>query len=278
MTPTLVAEHPMAGTTARLAELLPTWPVRLGTPDGPGWHRYPDLLTDIAVGGLLDALDDRLGGGRALAAQTLVGRVAGPLSTVLAAAVFTERRLPAVEPDGLVLRGLDGGDEPAGLALAGTAMSVLPGDPAAGHPDVSVLPDLAALQLALTTGLHHLFEPLVDTVSRCGRRGRRALWQAVADRIAIGHLLAGKHGGEEDRARRETDATLAGGPRPLTLTVDWLDLEHLGTRALFKRKSVCCLYYKSVEYRDEYCTTCPLLPREESVHRLQMHLAAQAAG
>lgn len=33
---TTVSEHPLAGTLARLADPLPYWPARVGTPDGPG--------------------------------------------------------------------------------------------------------------------------------------------------------------------------------------------------------------------------------------------------
>lgn len=271
-----VAEHPVAGTLTRLAEPLPSWPVHLGPPEEAGWRRYPGLLADAALGTLLDDLDRHLHGGRALAAQTLVGRVAGPVSTVLAAAVFTERRLPVVGPGGLALGRLVAEHEllPPAVALTDATMLVLPDDAAAGHPDVTVVPDLTALQLELTTGLHRLFEPLVAAVSRVGRRGRRALWQSIADRVVVGYLLAGKHAAEVDRARHEADRTLALAAKPMNLTVDWLELEHHGRPELFTRKSVCCLYYKSVEYRDQYCSTCPLLPREESIHRLRIHLDA----
>jgi hypothetical protein len=151
-------------------------------------------------------------------------------------------------------------------------MLVLPGDPAVGHPDVVVVPHPRVLEAELTAGLHRLFAPLVETVSRLGRRGRHALWQAVGDRVAVGFLLAGKHLGEPARARAEADRTLARAAKPLNLTVDWLEIEHRGRPELFKRKSVCCLYYKSAEYRDEYCTTCPLLPRDESLGRLRAYL------
>ncbi|WP_214364336.1 (2Fe-2S)-binding protein [Pseudonocardia sp. H11422] len=270
-------EHPLAGTLARLAGPLPQWPVRLGPPDGPGWRPYPELLAEGAVESLLAEVDAALRGGPALASQTLVGRVAGPVVGILAAALFAERRLPVLEPEQIAFRFSPAGPAaPPAMALDDVRMLVLPGDPAADHPGVTVTPGVDHLQGALITQAHRLFAPFVEVVSRIGRRGRRALWQGLADRIAIGFLQAGKHAGVVDQARAEADATLAGATvRSLRLTIDWLEVEHAGRTELFKRKSVCCLNYRSVAHLDEYCATCPLVPRERSAERLHALLATR---
>jgi hypothetical protein len=271
--------HPLAATLARIAPALPRWPARLGPPDGPGWTRYDELLDETVLRARLADAEVGLGGGSALATQTTVGRIAGPPVMLMAAAVFTDRRLPVLDAEQIALRWTsgEGADRADAVAFDRPGLLVLPGDPAVAAPGVSVVPDVAALQAALTAQVYRLFEPLVDAASVLGRRGRRALWQAVADRVAVGFLLTGKHVGQAARARAETDQTLAAAPRQLRLAVDWLPVEHGGTVELFKRKSVCCLYYKALGYRDVYCSTCPLIPREESVSRLQARLADRDA-
>lgn len=264
------ATHPLVGSIAWAAGPLPYWPAQLGLPRGPGWHSYPSLLSVDAVGALLTDVDNTLRGGTALAAQTLVGQVAGPVLGVLSAVLFAERRLALVEPDQIMFRFPSGepADHPA-LALVDVGMLALPDDPAIGRPGVTMVTSLADLQRALIDQAHRLFEPFVELVSRVGRRGRRALWQGLADRIAIGFLQAGKHVDAVDRARAEAEATLGrAAVRPLQLTIDWLEVEHAEGTEWFKRKSVCCLHYKSATHLDEYCATCPLLPREESLERL----------
>ncbi|WP_147201217.1 (2Fe-2S)-binding protein [Pseudonocardia asaccharolytica] len=264
-----MAEHPLAPSLARTAGPLPFWPVRCGRPHGPGWLTYSQLLTEHAVEGLLAEVDAALGGGRALAAQTLVGRVGGPVVGVLAAMLFAERRLPVLEPGRILLRFPAGPAEPPDLAIADASLLALSDDPAAARPDVTVVAGVDDLQRALVAHSHRLFEPFVELVSRLGRRGRRALWQGLADRIALGFLEVGKHAEAAERARAEAEATLGGAAvRPLRLDVDWLEVEHAGRTELFKRKSVCCLRYKSVTRPARYCATCPLVPREHSVERL----------
>lgn len=263
--------HPLAGSLAWAAGPLPYWPVRFGAPGGPGWRAYPTMLSVDAVTGLLAEVDGALRGGSALAAQTLAGQVAGPVLGVLSAVLFAERRLAVLEPGQIMFHFASGGGpaEFPDVAVVGAGVLVLPGDPAAGRPEVTVVPTVEDLQRALLDQAHRLFEPFVDMVSSVGRRGRRALWQGLADRIAVGFLQAGKHVGAVDRARAEAEATLGCMPdRPLRLTIDWLEVEHAGDTEWFKRKSVCCLHYKSAVHRDRYCATCPLLPREESLHRL----------
>lgn len=276
----VVQEHPLAETLARLAPALPAWPAQLGEPDGPGWTRYDELLDETGLRDRLAAAEAHLGGGSALAAQSTVGRIAGPPVALMAAAVFAERRLPVLDPAQIAVHwsSHDGDVRSDGVAFDRPGLLVLPGDPAVAAPGASVVPDVAALQAALTAQVHRLFEPLVEATSVLGRRGRRALWQAVADRVAVAFLLTGKHTGEAGRARAETDQTLAAAPKQLRLAVDWLPVEHRGSVELFKRKSVCCLYYKALGHRDVYCSTCPLIPRQESVHRLQAHLADRDAG
>lgn len=269
--PSPAAAALLAGGFARAREAVPEWSVHAGRVEGPGWAAYPAMLTRDRVAALLGEVEAALGGGPATAAQTLVGRVAGPVIGVLAAVVFRERRLAVVEPGGLWFRCR--ADRPAEVAVAAPRLLVLPGDPAAGAPGVTVVEAVEDLQLALVEQAHELFAPFVELVSAVSRRGRRALWQGLADRIGVGFLHAGKRIDAVDRARAEAESTLACRPDgPLRLRIDWLQVGH----EWFKRKSVCCLHYKSELHRDRYCATCPLLPREESLERLGTLVAARA--
>jgi hypothetical protein len=273
-------EHPLARTLAGVAASLPAWQVWVGRPEGPAWTRYDDACEERSVARRLDELDRHYRGGLPVAAHSLVGRIAGPPATIMAAAVFRERRLPLVAPDGLALRWVDEGHAARAdtVAIWPPRMAVLPDDPAAGLPGVTTVADLGDLQRELAAQVHRLAGPLVELASRLGRRGRRALWQRLADALAAGYVQAGRAIGDTERARAETAATLGpDAPGPLRLTPDWLEVEHGGAQHLFKRKSVCCLVYRTPEYSDEYCTTCPLLQRDEAIERLRRHVATLPA-
>lgn len=272
------AACPGAALAATLERLAPTWSITATIdPAGPGWLPYPDRVGETAVARMLAEIAAHQQSDLPVAAQSLVSRLAGPAAMLAAAAVFTDRRLPAPGPAELAIRWLvDGESAPRadGVAFGATRLLVLPGDPVVGAPGVETVADLAELQDALTGWVYDTFAPLVDEVSRQSRRGRRALWQGVADRIGGGFLQPGKAVGAADRARAEATATLGRAPKPLRIVPDWLQIEHEGVAHLFKRKSVCCLYYKVPANRDEYCNTCPLIERDETVRRLREHLAA----
>lgn len=160
------------------------------------------------------------------------------------------------------------------MALGRARMAVLPGDLAAGHADVRVVDDVAALQALLVGQTRHLLSPFVALVHRVTRRGRHALWGAVADDLTLGFMLTGEALDDPDRARSEADATFASAGRPLDFTPNWLCLEHRERVRLRKRKTVCCLAYKAPRWG--FCATCPLIPRLETERRLLAHLDQEA--
>lgn len=261
------------GTFARLAEIFPGVPATTAT-DGRTWVPFREHESEQAVARLLAEQEKHDDGGPALAAQQLVGRLVGIPTQLLAMAVAAERRLPVATPDQMSVRWIDKGAGPrvGGVAFTSGRMLVLPGDPAATGPDVTVVGGAAELGAELVATVHGLSENVVENASRLSRRGRRALWQTVADRIANGYLLVAKHGGSVEEARRATDAVLSAAPKPLHCSIDWLQIEHAGEQHLYKRKSVCCLIYKAPAFKDDYCSTCPLLDRAENERRLRERL------
>nr|WP_255426638.1 (2Fe-2S)-binding protein [Pseudonocardia sp. C8] len=173
----------------------------------------------------------------------------------------------------------DSGTTPRLLLDPATPLLVLDGDPLAGEPGTERVPDRDRLRAALLDWAHDAFAPVVETASRLSRRGRRALWQTVADRLGNGFLLAGRAGGDLPAARAEFESTLAGAAvRSLRVRPDWVEVPNGGTVELFRRRSVCCLYYTSRVHGEQYCATCPLLPREETLARLRDTVAQQDDG
>lgn len=263
----------LAGTLARVTEVFPGIPATART-EGPGWTRLIDHHSEHVVARLLAEQEAHDRGGPALAAQQLVGRLIGVPVLQLAIAVAAERRLPVTTPADVWVRWIDHGSGPRLGAVAFTSgrLFALPDDPGADSPDVTVLADPAELGAELVESARRLAEGVIEPASRLSRRGRRALWATLSDRIANGYLLVAKQTGKVTDARLATDATLGAAPKPLHTTIDWLELDHGGATHLFKRKSVCCLIYKAPEHLDVYCSTCPLLDRAENERRLRAGL------
>lgn len=268
-----------AGTFARLGSIF-GGVAAVAEASGPGWVPFPEHFPDDVVARLLAEQDAQLDGGPALAAQQLVGRLLGIPVLLLAMAVASERRLPLVEPSDVYVRWLETDGEPrlSHVAFTGGRMLVLADDPLAGSPGATVAPSLEALGDELVATTQRLSEDVVAVASRLARRGQRALWQTLADRIANAYLLVAKRTGDVDAARVEAESILLAAPKPLHSRIDWVRLEFAGEPHLFKRKSVCCLIYKAPAHRDAYCNTCPLLDRGETVSRLQAMLTRKAAG
>lgn len=271
----------LTGTLARCSDLVGDWSARVGCPLEPGWSSYAELLDDRAISRRLRELTDHYQGPTAMAAQFLVGWIASAVTVVPVASLVAERRLPLLDPTGLWLRAAADEEDPGGpewydaMALGRARMAVLPGDPAVGLVNVQVVSDLAALQALLVEQTRQLLTPLVGLVHRVTRRGRRALWGAVADDLTLGFMLAGEALNEPERTRAEAGATFAPAQRPLDFAPDWLRLEHGGRLHLRRRKTVCCLAYRAPRWG--YCATCPLIPRAETELRLLAHLDDEGA-
>jgi FhuF 2Fe-2S C-terminal domain len=258
----------------------PYWPVRVRQPDEPPGTSLAELAGEAVADAAMRAMDAELDGGAALAAQTLLARLAGPAAGLPAELLFRAGRIPVPDPERMWFALDTGGARKAPVLSLdpATRLLVLPDDPFAGQPGIDQAPDRDRLRAALVEWAHDAFAPVVATVSRLSRRGRRALWQVVADRLGNGFLMAGRASGDSAKARAELEATLAAtGMRPLRLRPDWLEVEHAETTEVFRRRAVCCLYYKSRTRGEQYCATCPLLSREESLARLRTVVAGRTA-
>lgn len=240
--------------------------VRLGVPDGPGWLPYRELSTRDGLHRIIGYVHRAAPGASAtVAAALFASSVTAGLAAPLTGALLRERRVALPDPDRTWLRPAYTGV--GGVAVDRVTLTVLPGDPLAGHAGVSTAPDLAGLHGAAVDGYRDLLAPMVEHVATHTRRGRRALWVDAGDRLATYLLLAGRELGDPAAARAEADALLARAEPPIRHRVDWLEFEHRGNPVLWKRRPVCCLIYQVPNWRGQYCATCPLIPETETVRR-----------
>jgi len=234
---------------------------RLGVP--PGWLGRDDLLAsrptldavmEVATSGYdTDRLD--------ILATRFVEIWTWLIATPAAASVLLARRLPDVSAANLAVHpGLWA--DPAPVALRAPRFWCLPADPAAGHPDATVVADDAALALALNATLRerHL-APLIETVAGFSLRGRRALWRSATDQLVGAFVRAGEATGNAEEGCRLARLAAAGDP-PMH---GQARIDRHGGQPVHVRDG-CCLYYRLPD--GPHCLNCPLLDADERARRL----------
>jgi hypothetical protein len=264
----------LAATVERLRGLLPDYPdayaVRIGVPAEPGWRSLADAVPDVAQWCAQARERDNPSRLASVAATAVGGTLAhGVLGTVTSALVL-ERRAWDVRAAHLAVH-------PATerFAVRDASLLVLPGDPAAGHPDAEVLPDLPALLDRVAAAAVATLRPLLDAVRAATRFGLVPLWNGAADAVRGAATYVPLYAGaERDPARAVgaafVDALAAHGAR----------IRDRGGQELVQRgaetytvpvRAACCLYHKTepeVERAsDAYCMTCPFLCSSERRQR-----------
>ncbi|MGY0235498.1 hypothetical protein [Longispora urticae] len=262
-------------------------------PDAPDLVPLGTLLTPESLAELLDRARTACGGCRTRPARTAAAiMLASEFFSILAAGyaglLFADRRGLLLAPDSVALRSDGEGFD----ALTGTGtLLVLPGDPAFGHPGTEAVGTLPELHARLGASYADLLTPVVEGISALTRRSRRALWMEAADRFAGAALVASRAeaarrargtapgapgapdlGPDPADLRSEVDAVLAVAPPVLRLSVSWIDVTAGCGRVTWKRRGTCCLTYQTPRWTGEYCTTCPLIPEEETVRRVAEYL------
>ena len=261
--------HPLGDTLARLGGRVHA--LRLGAPDG--WLSVDDVcgdayteVVDVAAAGY-DTNRSDIRGNRMLEIWTWL------VATPAAASLLLDRRLPDVGADNVaVVPGL--WVDPAPVAVRRGRFWCLPDDPAADHPDATVLPDERALVLELNALLRERHLPtLIETVAVRSRRGRRALWRGATDQLVGAFLRAGTALRCEDDA--VALARIAGdGERPMRaqVRIERFELDDLPPHTMHLRDG-CCLYYR-VDGRPPHCSNCPLVGDDQRVKLLAAELRA----
>lgn len=269
-TRTVSGTGPLSGTLHRVSgagEGRIDLSAHLGVPDGPGWVPAANIAGNYE---LLEEMMSRIERGcglenRAYAGTSLLRIYLWRILTPAVAAFLTERRLPDLRVENVMIRfGESGYAED--VIFVGPRFAALPDDPEAGHSDAVVLPSedeiLARMRAALSeTHLPALIPALRELRVR---RGTRVLWRAAADVCAEAFLFVGRDLGREAEAR-EFAGKLLDNPSPLSGPANFIVLEHAGGSEASRVRNTCCLYYK---IGNGACFTCPRTTDEERLRRL----------
>ncbi|MFJ6792670.1 (2Fe-2S)-binding protein [Streptomyces sp. NPDC091268] len=191
-------------------------------------------------------------------------RYAWPACLLVTVPWFLARRvprLPAADVSFHRARGL--------MAIRPGTFACLPDDPAATLPGARVVPDEEALRAEVRSAVAEHLGPVLEGFGPRMRRGRRALWGMVTDEVVeglwyVGHQLGG---GEEARARRESELLLPGSTAPYTGGAGFRTLAGPDGREHPTRdRAACCLFY-TIRPEDT-CVTCPRTGDADRISRL----------
>lgn len=266
---------PLEGTFVRLGPENPYRRLHVGDP-GAGWLPWEEILSRDA---LLDdwyatILYNSATGRRDVAGSFLAFALTGTVVDVATSALLGERRAFSLAPADLALH-RDGAGWCDGLAVRSPLVKVLPGDPAAAHPDASAALDRAALWSETARALAALLEPAFAAVRARAPFGVSGMWGCVSDQVgsvATRRQRAGGDAGLWEDAVGFLDALAAQAPqlraRPRLVTVAWE-----GGPSPFSIQGTCCLLYKTSPTANRatgagYCSTCPLLGDEARLGHL----------
>ncbi|MEX0620589.1 MAG: (2Fe-2S)-binding protein [Solirubrobacterales bacterium] len=164
--------------------------------------------------------------------------------------IIAERRLPALEPDNLLMtssRGLI-----IGTAVIGDEMTVTATDSVADGHGITRVEGWRELAQELRGGFMLLVEPLVEWMARHRLRQEKTLWLAAADRMAQSAVWSGRAFDDPGFARELIHA-LIDRPGPMTIPLE-TGLDSRGDEQHLR--STCCLAYRAAG--GGLCFGCPL--------------------
>ncbi|MGH3517295.1 MAG: (2Fe-2S)-binding protein [Haloechinothrix sp.] len=264
-----LAAHGLSESIRRINERQHQFHIEFGSPPGcadepRGWRGCADLLAD----------PNHFIGWRKTLAEWLHGQygtapdrtTAGYVQTwYLQAPAFIgallfhhERRVPSLRPEHIAFR-IAIHDRPHldGLALAATEFACLPGDPAAGAPEATVVESEHALAGLLRARYAAHAARFVRAYGPTVRFGRHTLWAAATDSLDVALWRAGSYLGDEGGGVADAALVLPDTIEPFTSasTLRSACDEH-GNPTWTRRKESCCFHYLLTQ-GDSECATCP---------------------
>lgn len=271
-----MVDHPLARTLARARRLNEYLKPELGPPGGEGWIAAADLTPGAALlEALIAATQARLRTkAAAIVASAILQSYQWPLVSTAVACYLLDRRVPDLRPASTRTR-FTAEHAADALALLGGRFSALASDPAAGHPDATVVPDLAALRTALRAQLEAHLGGVIDRL--CASLGckPRGLWLNVADSLAGTLVWLRQH---QATTLGQLEAELAalihtpGSPLAGSRT-GLIQLSHQARSQVFVERTTCCYWYRTEG--GEYCSTCPHRTPEDRSEQLLAYLAEE---
>lgn len=279
-----MVQHPLLETFSRLTNVSEYINAQLGPSDESGWAA-PHVLFDASSAHLQDSAR-HYETSLHTTSKNMIGSAVlqayhWQLIATAIGSYLIDRRVPALSHHDMQMKLDPTQVEVETIAFVSGRFYALPTDPAAAHPDASIVPDTAALRDQLRQELESHLGWLIEQIGQALGTKPRGLWLDVADRCA-GMLIW---------LMREIDPTTA--PAAIQQEIEQLihvpdsPLNHpkIGsftltcgseTRAFLDRSS-CCYWYRTEEAEGKVCTTCPRRPTEERNQLLLKHMAEAQA-
>ncbi|MGH4020277.1 MAG: (2Fe-2S)-binding protein [Pseudonocardiaceae bacterium] len=189
------------------------------------------------------------------------------IPTYLGSMLFhSARRVPSLQPHEVAFRlDLAWVQE---VALRPGPFWCLPGDPDAGHPDATQVPDEVALAVVLRRQIVTHAARFLKVYGPLVRFGRRTLWAAVTDMLDVTLLIAGRSFGSAQAGATDARLVLAEREEPLTSasTICEVADEH-GRMHWIRRRGWCCFTY-ALPGIEHPCASCPRVSDAERVRIL----------
>ena len=147
--------------------------------------------------------------------------------------------------------------------LVRPSFALLPGDPAADHPDAQVMPDLVSLYDRLKEWLFDAnLRVVIASLRRAARASIKVSENAVGASCSQVFRELYDRSGDPDNVVREGHRFFSDPESLVYRQVTMEIFEHQGMRGFFSRRAGCCLWWKA-QPTNEYCSNCILLSREE---------------
>lgn len=266
---------PLASTVASSLVIYPQYfRLRLGLPDDDAdWVRCSDVLDDPSFVPRWQAeaaahLREEHATVPAVtpAAYVLSWYAEGP-GMVGAVFFHLARRVPRLGPGALAFRRHVEERYAEGFALLDGRFWCLPDDPAADHPDATVLPDVGALAWRLRAEVRAHADAFLAGYVPGARLPRRSLLGSFFDALDGGLWSAGEQTGDEAAGLRDAALVLPGrtaefgGASAMYRFTDVRGREHVS-----RHRAACCYFYR-LSGADHPCFTCPRTTDEERVTR-----------
>lgn len=275
------AKHPLAHTFARASAMSARFKAEVGAPAGPGWIA---AMEDFMPGALW--MEQLIAHTQArfrttapvITASAILQGYQWPLIGAAIACYLLDRRAPALSMRNSRVH-YTADFEADALALLDGRFAALPDDPAADHPDATVVADLDALRTALRTAIETHLGGVIDRLGVCCGCITRSLWLTAADACAgtLVWLMQECHP-QIDMAQIEAEVNalirVPGSPLYSRQT-GLIRVTYQDDEEIFTDRATCCHWHRTKG--GDYCSTCPKRTAADRTRRLMTYLAEKHA-
>lgn len=277
----MTVEHPLEQTLARARLLNPYIQAQLGTPSGTDWLHAP---ADFAPGApRLEALAAMARAQMRTSTPAVIGSVLlqgyqWPLLCAALACFLLDRRVPDLTLANTLLR-YSPAQRADALALRAGCFTALPDDPAAGHPDATLVADQQALRAALRGAIEAHLGLVIELL--CARLGcrPRGLWLTAADACAgtlVWLMQLGERPADPEQIETDVAALVRTPGSPLhTRQIGLVQRSAHEQRRVFLRRAACCQWYRVAG--GHFCNTCTRQSEAERAEQQLLFMAREHA-